>query len=230
MPDSQEIEVVLLPGLDGTGDLLANLKKHLAGRLAVQIIGYPAEEPLRYEDLVAHVRSRLPEGRLVLVAESFSGPIGIEVAASDARVAGLVLASSFARHPLPTSLAGIASVVPFRWMPLRFVGWLLMGSRAERELKERVGRVLKGLHPAIVKARVIAVLRVDRISLLREVRCPILFLRGNGDRLVGERSLKEISAVQPSCRIRLMDGPHMLLETRPEECADAIEQFCKELS
>ena len=230
MPDTGEIEVLLLPGLDGTGDLLANFGKRLAGNRTVQVVSYPPENPLGYDDLVAFAASRLSDKRSVLVAESVSGPIGIELAARDSRVVGLVLASSFARHPWPSSLAWIASVVPFRWIPLRFVGWLLLGSSAERDLRERVRRVLKGLHPAVVKTRMTAVLKVDKLNLLREVGCPILCLRGLDDRLVGARSINEIRSVQPSCQIQSLNGPHMLLETRPRECADAIEQFCKELT
>jgi pimeloyl-[acyl-carrier protein] methyl ester esterase len=230
MSDTGEIEVLLLPGLDGTGDLLANFSKSLGGSRTVQVVRYPTENPLGYDDLVAYATSRLPDGRSVLVAESFSGPIGIELAASDPRVVGLILASSFARHPWPPSLAWIASVVPFRWIPLRFAAWLLLGSSVERDLKERVRRVIKRLHPAVVKARMTAVLTVDKLDVLREVGCPILCLRGHDDRLVGERSIEEIRSVQPTCQIQSLNGPHMLLETRPRECADAIEQFCKELT
>ena len=56
--DNSLIGYGLVVGLDGTGDLLANFKKRLAGYRAVQVIRYPTESPLGYDDLVA------PLGRL----------------------------------------------------------------------------------------------------------------------------------------------------------------------
>lgn len=81
------------------------------------IIDYPLDRRLGYDALVAHVRGRLAGDRFVVVGESFSGPVAIELAASHPQVAGLVLAASFARHPLPSWFAVFAGWTDPRLIP-----------------------------------------------------------------------------------------------------------------
>jgi hypothetical protein len=39
----------------------------------------------------------------------------------------------------------------------------------------------------------------------------------------------EVVAAQPSCHVRWLDAPHMLLETRPEAATEAINYFSDHL-
>ena len=77
--------LVLLPGMDGTGRLFKPLRDSLPEEMNVMTVSYPREEPLGYSDLLTLVRRSLPRDPFVLVAESFSGPIGIELAAAHQR-------------------------------------------------------------------------------------------------------------------------------------------------
>lgn len=72
---------IVLPGLDGTGVLLEDFAAALSEHFDVQVIPYPADKPLRYPQLCAFVRERLPPGDFILVAESFSGPVALRLAA-----------------------------------------------------------------------------------------------------------------------------------------------------
>jgi pimeloyl-ACP methyl ester carboxylesterase len=215
--------------MDGTGELIKDFASQLSAYRPVQIIAYPAERPLGYAPLVSIASSQLPEANVVLVAESFSGPVAIELAASVSRVAGLVLVSSFARRPVRPLLAAIASVSPIGHMPAIIISRALLGSAGTVELKQRVSRVLKGLKVDVVRARLKAVMEADKLERLRDVPCPVLSIHGRFDRLVGMRSVDEIRSVQPACQVLSLDGPHMLLETHPLECAVAINDFCKPL-
>ena len=69
-------------------------------------------------------------------------PNAIEIAATDRRVVGLVLASSFARHPLPTQFAAFARLLDLRWIPTRVVVAALMGSAGTPKLKAHLREVL----------------------------------------------------------------------------------------
>ena len=91
------MKLVLIPGLDGTGDLFAPFVAAL-GEVDTQVISYPPDRAMDYAEHEAHVRSLLPrEGEYVLLAESFSGPVGIAIAASNpAGLRGLILCCSAA--------------------------------------------------------------------------------------------------------------------------------------
>src|SRR4051812_248219 len=94
--------LVLLPGLDGTGELFAAFIAALPGR-DVRVIAYPADRAMTYSQLEEFVREGLPRGEdYFLLAESFSGPIGISIAATTPpRLKGLILCGTFATNPLP---------------------------------------------------------------------------------------------------------------------------------
>lgn len=96
------MRLVMMPGMDGTGDLFARFEHALGGRMATRIVRYPAIES-RYEVLRACAREALPKGEdFVLLGESFSGPLAIELAAEKPRgLRGLILVCSYARTPRP---------------------------------------------------------------------------------------------------------------------------------
>lgn len=226
----EKTAIALLPGMDGTGELLRTLAEQLSTHRPVQLIGYPLDRFLSYDKIVSYVRERLPNDRFVILGESFSGPIAIEIAATDPRVVGLVLASSFARHPLPTHFAAFTRLLDFRWIPTSVVVAALMGSSATPKLRAHLRQVLATLPREIIRARAQDVLRVDKRCRLREIKCPMLCLHGRSDRLVSKRHVDEIVTARPGCQVRWLDAPHMLLATHADAAASVIEEFCERLN
>ena len=230
MPAHAHLPVLLLPGMDGTGELLQPLANRLSARRPVQVVAYPDSEPRSYDELTAFVLQRAPPEPFAILGESFSGPIAIEIAATDRRVAGLILASSFAHHPMPALSAGLARALDPRLVPRRVVEGALLGSAGTPDIKADLARVLARLPPRLIRARIAEVLGVDKRDRLRAVTCPMLYLRGRFDRLVRGKSRDEITFLQPGCEVQTFDAPHMLLETHPAEAAAAIDRFCTRLT
>lgn len=223
----EKTTIVLLPGMDGTGELLRPLAEQLSTHRPVQLISYPVDQVLGYDQLVSYVRERLPDDHYVILGESFSGPIAIEIAATDSRATGLVLVSSFARHPLPTSLAAFARLFDLRWIPPNVIVATLMGSAATPKLKELLGQILRKLPRDIIRARIQEVLHADKRDRLKKVTCPLLCLHGRSDRLVRSTLVDEIVAARPDCRVHWLAAPHMLLATHTDVAARVVEEFCK---
>lgn len=228
MTAANDIPIVLLAGMDGTGVLLADLKGWLSPQRRVEVVSYPADPTLGYEALTAIAMQRLPNRRYVVLGESFSGPIAIEIAASEPqRVAGLVLASSFARSPLPAVVAPLAKRLDLHWLPRWAIEAALLGGGGTPALKASLHRVLVSLPREVIRRRVAEVAGVDKRERLRRVACPILCLVGSRDRLAGRRCAEQIAQAHPRCTIRVLGAPHMLLETHAEAAAHAIHQFCE---
>jgi pimeloyl-ACP methyl ester carboxylesterase len=229
MGTTETTPIVLLPGMDGTGELLKDLADRLARHRPVQVLAYPLDEPLNYSQLTAYVVERAPNRPFVILGESFSGPIAIEIAATDPRVAGLILASSFARHPLPALLAALTRLIDPNWLPRRVVAATLMGSTSTPELADRLNKVLADLPREILQFRAREALRVNKRHRLSETKCPVLCLHGRLDRLVTRKQVNEIVAAQPRCEVQWLDSSHMLLATHSEAAAAAIDQFCAQI-
>jgi pimeloyl-[acyl-carrier protein] methyl ester esterase len=69
------IRILLLPGLDGTGKLFKRFVAAAPPHLSLTAIALPAEAST-CDDLADSVGRNLPDGEpLVVIAESFSGPL-----------------------------------------------------------------------------------------------------------------------------------------------------------
>jgi len=86
----------------------------------VQLFAYPLDQPLSYAQLTTYVVERVPNRPFVVLGESFSGPIAIEIAATDHEPL-IGSASSFARHPLPAQFAALTRLLDLRWLPKRII-------------------------------------------------------------------------------------------------------------
>jgi hypothetical protein len=58
--------------------MLAVYRKHA---IETRVVAYPLDRPMNYPEHAAWVRERLPTEEFVLLAESFSGPVGVSIAA-----------------------------------------------------------------------------------------------------------------------------------------------------
>lgn len=226
MPDKPPTPLVLLPGMDGTGLMFEPFVEQLQG-FEPQVVRYPAELT-SYPDCVAFARRQLPVDRpFLLLGESFSGPVAIALAAErPAGLRGLVLCVTFARNPRPRLawLAPLLRLLPPRRLPLPLLGRLLLGGHATAALAELVGRMLPLVPTATLKQRLLAVVAVDHTALLDRVQVPILALRAGQDRLVPRAATDWINARRP-IDIVTLEGPHWLLQTRPEACLQALQAF-----
>ena len=225
----ERIPILLLPGMDGTGELLDELAGKLSLGRRVHLVSYPLDQPLGYGALTALAAAQAPGEPFAVLGESFSGPIAIEIAASHPFAAGLILASSFARHPLPSVLARFARLLDLKRVPARIVEAVLLGRTGTPELRARLAEVLAKVPSDVIQMRAAEALRADVRHRLGQAGCPVLCLHGRFDRVTGARCVREILAAQPRCRLRRFDAAHMLLETHAGEAAKVIGEFCDEL-
>src|SRR6266699_1972425 len=74
--------LVLLPGLDGTGELFAPFVQSPSNHFSCTVVSYPRDKLLNYQQLIPRIREAMPwNERFVLLAESFSGPLAFQFAA-----------------------------------------------------------------------------------------------------------------------------------------------------
>ena len=221
--------LVLLPGMDGTGDLFAPLIAALGSRFETIIVRYPLDEPLIYPELLTVARAALPAGRdFVLVAESFSGPIGIALASEPLPgLRGLVLCSTFARTPRP----GIArilrnvDVIPMNAALIHVALTAMLGVAAGEKLRTHVTRTVRRVPHEVLRARMRAVLEVDASDLLALVRAPILYLQASRDLAVPASAAAHVRTIKPDAQLVRIEGPHFLMQVRPDAVAAEIARF-----
>jgi pimeloyl-ACP methyl ester carboxylesterase len=77
----------------------------------------------------------------------------------------------------------------------------------------------------VMAARAREALRVDATPWLRACPVPILFLGGKEDHLLRSAIPIEIRALRADAEIRMLDAPHLVLQTRPRESMKLVEEF-----
>ncbi len=216
---------VLLPGLHGTGDLFAPFVDAAPRGINTVVVDYPIDE-LSIEVLERRARGKL-SNHCIVIAESFSGPIGVRIAA-DARVRALVLCNSFISSPVFPSLRHLA-IAPLFGIPLPkfLIRSVLLSRQASPILLENTHRAIRSIPASVIAGRIRQVLRTDEQTTVRALGKPILYLRGLSDCLVSENNWKHLQRIRPDAQIIRINGPHMLLQTSPNECWKAIVTFAQ---
>jgi len=180
-----------------------------------------------YAEIEAAVRDLLPrEGRFLVVAESFSGPVAVRIAASEPdRIALLVLSNTFVSAPRSRLYGFLPWSLIFRLPPPQFfIRLLLLGRFSTETNVQLVRRVASRISPQVMARRVRAALRVNDLPLLKGLSVHLLYLRGIEDRLVHDKSAEEIIRGVPGAVRKDFAAPHMLLQTVPEEAWAAIRE------
>ena len=224
--------LLLLPGLDGTGDLFDPFVDALASDVSSTVLRYTSPPLSSYSDCRAAVLARLPsDGSYLLVGESFSGPIAIAIAAMrPPGLRGLVLVGSFVSSPrrMLRWLRPCIRFLPTHNAPRWMTDFLLLGRSAAPELRKRVGDAMAQITPAVVRARLHEIALTDSSEDLRKIDVPILYLRASRDRLVPRSCADRIARLRPGTRIVDIEAPHLLLQCAPRECAQVIGDFARE--
>jgi len=223
--------LILLPGLHGTADLFDGFLKVIPAEFPRRAISYPSDEYLSHDRLLEYIQEQTKEDKsLVLIAESFSGPLAVRFAAAHPdRVRAIVLCASFIRLPQPPwrrrLLAPLLFHLPILTAALRRY---LVGPQAPRELVVRLRESLRQSRPSVLLARLRESFRADCTDALAHCRMPLLYLAGSEDRLIPSAVVDPIRAVRPDTIVVTIAGPHMLLQTQPAGCWREIHRFLRD--
>jgi len=223
--------VVVLPGLDGTGLLSESFSRGDWHGHHVLVVPLPREGPQDYPALAALIATRLPAGRLILIGESFSGPLAMRLAKSQgARVSALVIVGGFCASPAPVGLA----LMPLRPLfllkpPSRLVRRFLVGPDASREMVDAVTSAVRSVPSATLteRARVVLTLKEDDCPTFNAL--PILLIQARQDALLPWDAQSQLERHFPDAESVWIESPHLLLATRTRECRSAVLEFLQRL-
>ncbi len=221
------MSTLLLPGMDGTGRLFTEVLEQLASSLNARAVAYPTHEPLSYDALLERIE--VPPGPFAIVAESFSGPLGIRLALRHQdRVRALVLVATFVSNPtrVAAQLGALLGPYLFRVKPrAAMVRALLLGESASDEQVDAVRDAVSSVAPPVMSRRLKEIVAVNVEREFAELRGPTLYVTGSRDRLVSRKQMQRMKALQRELEIAEIDAPHLVLQAKPAETAKVLAQF-----
>lgn len=230
------MKIYLLPGMDGTGELLHPLVSELRDRgVSATVITYPHDAPQSYAELIEDVVvPALPTTEpFVLLAESFSGPIALALAQRGIpRLAGLALVVTFAEPP-DSILLALTRMLPVKWIlsapiPCWVAHKVMLSGRPVRGDQDALCRVIKRVQPAVLSERL---REVRELRLAKKpIELPSIYIRAADDQLLPADAVDGVRALVPGLKVFDVEGPHLVLDTSPEACAQLVADFVATLS
>lgn len=222
------MRLVLLPGLNGSSALFSPLLDALAP-LDCQTLSLPEQGPQDYDSLAKALSTRLGVAPFILLGESFSGPIAYRLALRQPiGLRGVIFAASFLtcpntalallRHlPIPLVLATQPSLLRA----------LCLGKTANDEVVRCVQTEIRQLDQTLVHARLATLASLQAPQ--QRLGLPCLHLWPQQDRLVVSGVARQLANACSDLRQLPLDGPHFILQTQPQRCAQAIRCFMQEV-
>ena len=228
------LTLVLLPGMDGTGEMFAPLVAALGNQFNLKIISYPVDGAMGYGELTEIAYAQLPKNEcFVLLGESFSGPVAITLAArAPANLVGLILCATFSANPQPALVfsQNWLKFLPIKFAPPFLAEKLLLGNFSTPALRAALAQSLAQVSATALRTRMAAVLSVDVTTQLAKIQIPVAYLRATHDRLVPRSASAHVLAHCIQAREIVFDAPHFLLQTCALKATSCIHHFCAQFN
>ena len=234
MTESRE-NLLLLPGLHGMGSLFPPFIAAMPPQWTLKIYEYPCDAVLSYDEWTIKVRDALPEREpLVIVAESFSGPIAVKIAAAPPpNLRAIVLTGTFLSNPvaplpqwLVRTVKPLLRIAPVpRFLLRRF----LLSPTSPPELVRGVYQAVDSLPKSTMAERIVSTCTVDVREEYRRLTVPTLVLIGRQERLIRRRAVAEFAHLRADVQVAEIDAPHLIVESAPQASVAAIADFLRRL-
>jgi len=201
----------------------------------IEALHYPTDASWSYSQMLGVVEFFVPASEgFVLLAESYSTPLAIQIAATNPpNLKGLILCAGFAASPIRgwrKSLAWVIAPLVFRLpLPKIALSVFLVGMDAPESLHAAVRAAIHSVNPAVLTERLRQVLAVDARLALSRVSVPILLIQAQQDRLVGQPCLDEMEGIKPQIKVVQINGPHLILQREPQRTAGIVAEFMNSL-
>lgn len=221
-------ELVYVPGIDGSGELLLGLTERLTPHFRLTRLCYRGDTSGDHASLAASV-ARCLQGlgapSALVLAESFGVAVALLTALDHPRhVAGLALVNGFARYSNRLGLAltrGVFALAPQAWIHRGRRGFVQRGLIAPRKDEAALAGVLAlrgDWFDERYRTRLRWIAAVDVRARLGEVRCPVEIYAADQDRVVDSvRAGRELVAGIPAARLTVLPrAGHLVLPLADE--------------
>ena len=142
----------------------------------------------------------------------------------------VVLRATFVRTPaacLPAWCRHLVRPFQFRLYPIVAHLRMMLGRFSDPALRDLAVRAVGGVHPGVMAHRIREVHPVNVSEQLSGCAVPVLYLRGNRDRLVTASAMRAVLSANAKTKVVRLEAPHLILQTQPAAAAEALSAFIR---
>ncbi len=206
-----------MPGLDGTGKLFKPLLTVLGTEINTHIISYPSDRHLTYDELSEYVRNQLKDlgDPVVLLAESFSGPVALKLLEDPLpTIKAVIFSATFCERP-GSLLVSFARILPLEQIlkipiPTPLIKFFCLGSDISSETVDLFRKTIAKSNFKILAQRIIEISRLN-LSKPPIEKIPYCYIQAQKDKLVPSDCFDSFKKIAPQIELIKVMGPHFIL-------------------
>jgi len=222
------MKLILLPGMDGTGKLFQPFINELPTDIDCSVISYPKNENLGYSELEYYVLDKLPKDEeYILLAESFSGPIGYKIAKRNLEnMKGIIFVATFLQNPNKL-LVNLTKLMPLSLLlafpvPEFIIKQFFLGKNPSKNNIILFRDALNSVSSNILSFRVN---EISKLSVTMEkISTNSFYIQALNDKLVSSNNLNRFTEISDILITLKINGPHFILQAEPKECAEFVSK------
>ncbi len=219
------MNLVMLPGLDGTGDLFKPFIEVLPEEINVFIISYPANIKQSYDELVELVLTQIPDDEFILLGESFSGYIAHQVVLRNPKnIKAVIFVASFLENPRPR-LLGVSKYLPMQYLiseniPKLVIKLFLFGTGISNKIITLFRKSLKKVSPDVLSYRLQEITKITSDNKSCSINAS--YIQASNDKLVPKRCVDVFKRTYKNIRVFEINGSHFILQGNPLACLEVV--------
>ena len=223
--NATKIPLVLLPGLDGTGVLFAPFLAQLPTQFETHVIHYPNAclSPRELAELVLQQVEFTPD--TVLIAESFSGLVAIELVKRQIVLKALIFCASFGKSPRPQLLNTLKHLplAQLLRLPIPYQALSRLGMNTQTQYL--LSQAMQQVDNSVLAYRFRCLANAPVINLTQTYNIPTFYWRAANDWAVPLSNANALKVYFPHLQIHtIADSGHFLLQTQPAKCVKQLIQ------
>lgn len=219
------VKIVLLPGLDGTGLLFKPFLEILPKEVDTQIISYPPNLKLSYEELVDYVIKRLPDEDYILIGESFSGPIAYQISLRNPKnLKSIIFVATFIENPR-AFISKFSNLIPLQiilalQVPDFLIRKILLGQSIKENTINLFKQATERVSPEILAFRLRQIAKLSIKNQVSKIRAT--YIQASNDKLVPKKAISKFEKLFEQLDIIKISGEHFILQCNPDACKKII--------
>ncbi|MEM5549296.1 hypothetical protein WNY63_00930 [Pseudoalteromonas neustonica] len=218
------MDLILLPGLDGSGILFRDLIAALPTTLNPCVIYLDELNGESFSEKAFDLSNKIQDSEVIIIAESYSGRIAYELCdLLGKKIKRVIFLASFITSPSYTSK--LAHIIPTAILKESHLNtWLLLHvGFAGYGSKHQAKHVFKSISLADkqkLKNRLNNIAALDKP--LKSYDTKAIYIKPTHDLLVSKRAIKELLVVFKNTQINALESGHFIAQTQPIQCAKII--------
>ena len=223
--------LILLPGLDGTGILFANLIRLLEEEFQITRISYPSSSRCCLDDLAQMAEDKVPDPQnSIILAESFSGLVALMLLEKlSVHPRGIIFGMCFVEPPFKVLLRVVSHLpigsIPWAHIPERVYKKICLRKCATSDQTKNLRKVFSMLTPRVIAHRLKLILTFRAPQKSQNWRVPCVYIQATQDYLVPDKAAFWFSQNFEEFSLKKIPGPHFLMQSHAEQCAKFILDF-----